>query len=253
MKTKIEFRKQNIPFTQVSNEVLKDTKLSFKAKGLYAYIYSKPEDWQFSFERIAKETADGEKAILSAIDELESAGLLKRLKQSDGRTIYWVTYPPSQFNNDEKPTPENRELAQKPGTEKAYLPKSLVAKTGTISNKELNTNKEREVIKNSNSVELQGIQWNELIDAFKAVNPFYEEFYRNTTERKALQNLVEKLTFNKVLNLVLNLQEINSRDFYPKSTKPTELKRNLGKLAALFSSEKKKVFLTPANFKSYNK
>ena len=35
--------KQNVPFTMVANEVLKDPKLSFKAKGLYAYLFSKPD------------------------------------------------------------------------------------------------------------------------------------------------------------------------------------------------------------------
>jgi len=35
---KIDFKKDKIPFTQVSNAVLYDNNLSFKAKGLYAYL-----------------------------------------------------------------------------------------------------------------------------------------------------------------------------------------------------------------------
>ncbi len=229
MKTKIEFRKQNIPFTQVSNEVLKDTKLSFKAKGLYAYIYSKPEDWQFSFERIARETSDGEKAILTAIDELEKAGLLRRLKQADGRTIYWVTYPPSQFDESEKPTAENRQL----DSEIANSPKSLVAKIGTISNKDKYI-----VIKNSNSIELQGKQWTELVDSFEKTNPFFKEFYKNTTERKALQSLVDVLGYEKAVRTIQALPQINSNKFIPKSTTPSELKRNLAKISAYFKEHK---------------
>ena len=125
------------------------------------------------------------------------------------------------------------------------------AKGASESGTNKNNTKNLIIRTNSNSTELQVSQWNELIDSFKAVNPFYEEFYRNLTERKALQDIVTKTTFQKALGLIKALPEINCREFYPKSTKPSELKRNLGKLIALFNTEKGKTKLVPSNFKSY--
>ena len=64
----------------VANEVLKDKNLSFKAKGLYAYLFSKPDKWDFSSTRMVLETTDGRKAIMGMLTELEESGYLKRNK-----------------------------------------------------------------------------------------------------------------------------------------------------------------------------
>lgn len=125
---KTNFNRQNIPFTMVANDVLSNPKLSWQAKGLYAYLYSKPEDWNFSVFRIVKETDNGKAATLAAIQELEDIKLLRRVKHANGRTTYWVTYPPNNF----EPSTENRnEGIEKPSTENQH-----VLKIGTISKKE---------------------------------------------------------------------------------------------------------------------
>ena len=60
-------------FGVIPNELLNNPNVSFKAKGLYAFIQSKPDDWDFSAERIATQTSDGRDAIRSALKELEDA------------------------------------------------------------------------------------------------------------------------------------------------------------------------------------
>lgn len=87
---------------------------------------------------------------------------------------------------------------------------------------------------------LQGEQWNQLIDGFKDVNPMYLDFYKNTTERKALDDLVDRLGFEKVKATIEHLQEITAQPYAPKITKPSELKRDLGKLVMYFKQEKSK-------------
>ena len=47
------FFKQNIPFTQIANDLLNDKLISFKAKGVYSFLYSKPSGWYFSEKRIS--------------------------------------------------------------------------------------------------------------------------------------------------------------------------------------------------------
>lgn len=82
-----------VPFAQVPNELLSDQKMSFKAKGLWAYIQSKPNDYDFSAERIVDETKDGVDSIQSALKELEEVGYLMRTRLNSGRVIYALSFP----------------------------------------------------------------------------------------------------------------------------------------------------------------
>lgn len=83
---------QNIPFTQIANTVLYDKTLSLEAKGMFAYLFSKPENWQFSSERIILECLEGLSTVKRILRELESAGYLTRTKQQTGRVIYSLKY-----------------------------------------------------------------------------------------------------------------------------------------------------------------
>jgi hypothetical protein len=82
------------PYTQVSNVLIEDPRLSFKAKGIYAYIYSKPEDWDFSSKRMILETSDKLKAVQHGLKELEKYGYLKRNRQQSGRIEYIIDVLP---------------------------------------------------------------------------------------------------------------------------------------------------------------
>jgi hypothetical protein len=67
----------------VSNEILNCEQLSFKAKGLYAFIQSKPDNWLFSSERIATQSKDGRDSVREGLRELETVGLLERVPVKD--------------------------------------------------------------------------------------------------------------------------------------------------------------------------
>lgn len=121
--------KENIPFTQVANVVITSPTISFKAKGIFSYLFSKPPGWKFSGDRISKkESKDGRKSIYAGLKELENHGYLSREKEPNGRMIYILKY-----SVDEKP------VAQK-GKE----PKRQTAERGSISNTYTKSNKEEE-------------------------------------------------------------------------------------------------------------
>jgi hypothetical protein len=65
-------------FGTTPHSVLYNKDLSLRAKGLFGYMQSKPDGWDFSADRIARETREGRAAILSAMKELETAGHLER-------------------------------------------------------------------------------------------------------------------------------------------------------------------------------
>lgn len=136
--------KDNIPFTMVANEILKDPNLSFKAKGLYAYLFSKPDTWDFSSNRMVMETKDGRKAIMSMLKELEESGYLQRLKLPTGKMEYILKHSLS----------TKTELrVEEPKSQNGTVPKRLSAKSSPISNIYNTSNKEEKVINNNFSDE----------------------------------------------------------------------------------------------------
>jgi hypothetical protein len=83
-----ELRKPTVPFTQIENRILRNPYLTFKAKGLYAYMMSMTDGWRFAMDRITKETKESIDAVRSAFTELEEMHLVSRRKKSDGFMLY---------------------------------------------------------------------------------------------------------------------------------------------------------------------
>lgn len=128
--------REKVPFTQIANEILYRKDLSLKAKGMYAYLFSKPDDWNFAGDRIVRECKEGRKVVFSALKELEDAKLLVRKKHPDGRMEYYIQYSSqmSQMGN----------RVSEPLALYGTLPKWHVGKRGSISNKEIDSNKDKE-------------------------------------------------------------------------------------------------------------
>lgn len=75
-------------FTTLCNNMLNDKRLSFKARGLLAYMLTKPNDWKFYREELKSNSdPDGKTSIRSAINELISARYLTchQRKTGDGK------------------------------------------------------------------------------------------------------------------------------------------------------------------------
>jgi hypothetical protein len=81
-------KKHKTGFVQVSNSLLNDEELSFKAKGIYSFLASKPDGWNFEAQRIANQSKDGRRSVLSGIKELEDIGYLNRKRLGNGRIEY---------------------------------------------------------------------------------------------------------------------------------------------------------------------
>lgn len=78
----IRFRKRKVSFTQVSNNLLEDKNLSWKAKGIYSLIqrYITIEDWNISIRHLISMSKDGRDSFETGWKELKKAGYLKQYR-----------------------------------------------------------------------------------------------------------------------------------------------------------------------------
>lgn len=98
----IRTAKRENPFVQIDKYFLEDENLSFEAKGLMAYVLSKPNNWTIRKTDLIKRSKSGKTRIESAMLELMSNGYLNwyRLREDDGTFGEWVydVYERPDFN-----------------------------------------------------------------------------------------------------------------------------------------------------------
>jgi hypothetical protein len=91
MKSQITLRKQQLPFTQVPNELLCNQEISSLAKTLWCVLYSKPDNWTFFWGEILTHFKEGRDAVKKASKELEKVGYFRKnqLKRNqNGKMVF---------------------------------------------------------------------------------------------------------------------------------------------------------------------
>jgi hypothetical protein len=126
-------------YATIPNDLVNSTEISLKAKGLFAYIQSKPDGWEFSAERISNQLKEGLPTINSALKELESNGYLKRERYQNEYGHWMINYllceiPVAENLTLGNPLQENPDTGKPSNNTKQYL-----------TNKESNKRKEVKV------------------------------------------------------------------------------------------------------------
>ena len=121
MKIKKVYQKR---FTTVDNTVLNDTELSWKAKGLFVYLWSQADEWEFYETEVVKHSTDGIASLKAGLKELETTGYLKRERKRNEHGHFkeneWIL--------SEQPMLENRML-DNPTYEKRILDNRTLTNT----------------------------------------------------------------------------------------------------------------------------
>ena len=108
--------KKERDYTVINNTILKDTRISWKAKGLFCYLLSLPKDWNICMNDLKNRAKDGIDGLKSAVKELKEYGYLiqKRNKDEKGRflkTVYIIVENPQVENPQvENPQVENPQV-----------------------------------------------------------------------------------------------------------------------------------------------
>lgn len=84
---------KNHNYTTINNTIFKNKDVSCKAKGFFATVMSLPDNWDFSVNGMASILSEGKSSIYSAIDELEKAGFLKKVREKNEKgNITGISY-----------------------------------------------------------------------------------------------------------------------------------------------------------------
>lgn len=79
-------------WTSIPNETLEDSRLSWRARGILAYLLSRPANWETDSERLAAIAKEGRDAVRTALTELERARYLFRVKVQGGGGLWATEY-----------------------------------------------------------------------------------------------------------------------------------------------------------------
>jgi hypothetical protein len=82
--------------------------LSWKAKGIWLYAFSRPDDWHFYLSDLVNKSTDGKDSVSAGLKELEKAGYLKRTQLRDEKgkmsiSVWDFLEIPSQVECEPKP------------------------------------------------------------------------------------------------------------------------------------------------------
>ena len=71
-------KKDRGSYTNTSNLVIRDDRLHWNSRGIFVYLWSQANEWQFYVKEIVKHSPGGETELRGALKELEKYGYLKR-------------------------------------------------------------------------------------------------------------------------------------------------------------------------------
>ncbi|MDE6832789.1 MAG: hypothetical protein K2J39_00860 [Ruminococcus sp.] len=170
MSTFRDNHKEKGNFTQISNTLILDTRVSEKAKMQLIVMLSRPDAWRFNMEGLLAFLHGGLSALQSGLKELVKFGYLKRVRKHINGRFDWeytvIENPTGEQDNKSENTkeeqktqkdikPENTETPAKSKKKKNYSKKNnkqknYSLKTGSYSNTgSSNTENNNTVIKKS--------------------------------------------------------------------------------------------------------
>lgn len=201
-------------FTVLYNSMITDQRLSLKAKGLFAVMMSRPDDWEFSVSGLAAFAGVGKDTIRSTLAELEKVGYLIRAQAHDSGgkfagNIYVLqdTAPPLSGNPDDG---KNRQR------------ESTLSENPTQQKKDYNERKtkntpippegaERKAARKNNNFPLAHVSITDAIDDYIGDDPEYRAAFLGFLENRALMK--KPINTTRAINGIINkLRKVNHRE-----------------------------------------
>ena len=150
-------------YVKIPNDLVNDITISWKAKGLFCHMASKPDHWNFTVASLATKFPDGKAAIFAALKELKESGWINYIKRANGQGKYklqtslepesdnqYEAMPESDNRTEaDQPQSDNRIKEGEPNSDNPDLGNRIVGKsdginkTDALNNKDLSQGRER--------------------------------------------------------------------------------------------------------------
>ncbi len=72
--------------------IFNDERLSWRAKGLWSFMFLKKDDWKFNMQDLVNQSSDGKCSVRSGIAELEKLGYIKKNRIRESGCFKGVNY-----------------------------------------------------------------------------------------------------------------------------------------------------------------
>ncbi len=180
---------KNSNYVVMNRTALNDNRLSWKAKGIMAYMLSMPDDWVFYMDELITHSTDGKDSFKSGFKELKDNGYVERKAIKDEKTkriVSWETIVHEvPFPQTEKP------LVEIPPVENPLMEKP------PVGNPPLLSTDNNQVLNEPNTDNNQVLKERE---ESQSVNPFLEiKNCFDTTIR--ISNFTDHRKMDKLLDL----------------------------------------------------
>lgn len=132
-------------YGSIPNSILNNEELSLKAKWLFWYIQSKPDDWDFSAERIAKWSKDWLDSVTAWLKELETNWFLERIKYKNELWYWEIDYVlhESSINENWKPSIGNSNVGNPLNNSKKEYSNTSTSAIATVDVEQSRIKKEK--------------------------------------------------------------------------------------------------------------
>lgn len=126
-------KNRNNPYVMINKTALDDDNLSWKAKGIWCYLMSKPDGWKCQVEDLKKHSKDGTDSVKAGLRELREYGyMIKRpIKNDKNIIIEWEEILFEIPQDEAKEIFANQEVRRVASLEKRRNKKSINGKSIT--------------------------------------------------------------------------------------------------------------------------
>jgi hypothetical protein len=165
-------------YTIISNSVLRDKRLSLKAKGLLITVLGLPDTWDFSIQGISTILKEGRDSVTAAISELIEFGYCSRVEERE---------PDGKFVGTDYTFYEAPIIARvEPQQENPFTDNPYTENPTQLSKEELS--KEKEKKSNVSEADIVKPPKEKVSVFFKSLKAFQEEYAPPTTKGLVIAN-----------------------------------------------------------------
>jgi len=231
------------PYLTVNTTIASDQRISWKAKGIWFYAFSRPDNWQFFFADLKNQSSDGRDSLRAGLKELEKAGYLHRQpKRNDkGHMEGWDWF----FFETSKTEEEIKLLLPKDG--KPVTQETPLTEERPLLINEVKPTTER---KESNDTSPEASEVNNLLYGFlREINPKFsiksKDSWVKNAKKLLKQYSAEELT--NILTWIFTCDHPSAEFWRGTIASPNSLYKNIDQIVVQMNTKtKKEVKLTEA-------